>query len=190
MNDKTCTRCGETYDVAFFRNNDRAYAPARSGSRGVCLGCEQTARDTKKRKNRWLVKAQDTLRHHSRKFVERGIVESASVLVEHFGWDVRRMAHEAEHTYGNGCGYCGEPFSEMDHGLADITLDIVDPESPPHYGINTRWICQTCNRAKGRRPPGEWGAIRSMWEKWKRRVDSLAHDPNHGTLFEGTGWKL
>jgi hypothetical protein len=34
------------------------------------------------------------------------------------------------------------------------------------YGVNTRWVCLTCNRAKGRTPPELWGAKLICWQQW------------------------
>jgi hypothetical protein len=91
-----------------------------------------------------------------------------------FGWDIGRMLHDLGHAYVNGCPYCTERFMEMGHGLADITLDICDPRQSLFYSINTRWICQTCNRKKGRVPPELWGAQLTAWERWRRHQEQLS----------------
>jgi DNA-directed RNA polymerase subunit RPC12/RpoP len=80
------------------------------------------------------------------------------------------MIHDAQHSYDNSCTYCGHMFKDMGHGLADITLDIVDPSQPPYYAVNVRWVCATCNREKSRTPPALWGARRACWELWTRRT--------------------
>jgi hypothetical protein len=87
------------------------------------------------------------------------------------------MAHEAEHVYGNGCQNCGNAFAEMGHGLADITLDVVDPEAPPTYGVNTRWICMTCNRAKGKMPLARYAELQRCWNRWQLRQRQLSEEP-------------
>jgi hypothetical protein len=95
------------------------------------------------------------------------------------------MAHEAEHTYGNGCPNCSKPFAIMGHGLADITLDMNDPKAPPYYGTNTKWICQTCNRKKGKTDPAIWGAITSGWRQWEKQQEKLLRNPLSGLpLFD------
>ena len=69
---------------------------------------------------------------------------SKTDLISVYGWDLKRIAHDAEYQYGNGCNYCGHPYRDMGHGYADITLDVVDRGRPPYYRTNTRWCCQTC----------------------------------------------
>lgn len=178
---KRCSRCGESYDAeVFFRKTRVAYAYDRSGTRPVCIGCEQQMRDDSKRRNRWLRKATDALRGHARKL---GL--TTAELRQH-GWAPDRMAHEAEHVYANGCPECGEPFIGMGHGLADITLDVIDVDAPPVYGLNTRWICMTCNRMKGRTPIAIRAAKHLAWGKWTARQQHLSQDQWSGTLFEGT----
>jgi hypothetical protein len=130
----------------------------------MCIGCEQEKRDAEKRKDRWPTKISDMIRRHAER-----LKISVKVLREDFGWEFDRMLHEAQHAYSNGCAYCGKPFKLMGHGLYDLTLDIMDPHSPPHYATNVRWACPTCNREKGRTPPSEWGAKLACWAKWLRR---------------------
>jgi len=86
------------------------------------------------------------------------------------GWDLQRMAHDAEFQYGNGCNYCGHRYQDMRHGLGDITLDIQDPERSPDYRTNTKWCCQTCNRKKGRLTPQQFEADQQVYDLWKRRL--------------------
>jgi hypothetical protein len=151
MQTKICRRCGGTFEeAAFFRKDRSLYASSESRSHTICIGCEQTARDTRKQGNRWLDKARDTLRRHADRFLQKGLIQSKLDLVSRYGWDVGRLAQDAEHAYRNGCPYCHRLFKEMTHGLSDITLDIVDPGGDPYYSTNTKWVCQTCNREKGR----------------------------------------
>lgn len=183
---KTCSKCGGNYDAAvFFRRNDLAYTPARSGSRPICIGCEQNDRDETKRRNRWLTKARDALRGHARK-----LGFTTSELADTYGWSTERMAHEAEHAYDNGCPECGDSFRDMGHGLADITLDVIDPQSPPIYGMNTRWICMTCNRAKGRTSLALRAAKHLAWAQWREQQERLSADPWKDTLLEGSGYQV
>src|SRR5262249_49372565 len=142
----------------------------------TCIGCEQTARDKKKRANRERSKVGDAIRRHADRFIKIGLAKTRAEFAEKYGWEIDRMLHEMEHTYKNGCGYCAESFGEMGHGLSDITLDICDPRQPPYYGTNTRWICQTCNREKGRTPPELWGAKLIAWKQWYAWQECLAVD--------------
>jgi hypothetical protein len=141
-------------------------------SDSTCALCRQTARDEKKRANRWLPKCRKAINTHADKFVARGVASSRSEFVERFGWDLRAMAHEVEHAYTNGCPYCHQPFGKMGNGPRDITLDVIDPEQPPYYRTNCRWVCSTCNSAKARTPPRLFGARLAAAEKWRKARES------------------
>jgi hypothetical protein len=79
------------------------------------------------------------------------------------------MAQEAKEVYQTKCRGCRKPFTGMLHGMSDISLDITDPKREPFYLTNTRWICQTCNRQKGRTPPEQWAALRIGWDLWEQQ---------------------
>jgi len=164
---KLCPGCGGSFDVRFFRRDNPAYASAGCGTRSICRGCEQTARDARKKPTvgRWAVKIGDTIRRHAEK-----LKLSRQALEEQFGWAFDRMLHEAQHAYANGCSYCGAAFRDMGHGLSDITLDILNPAMPPYYTTNCRWVCGTCNREKSQSSPDDWGAKRAAWDTWRRRT--------------------
>ena len=166
MSGRRCNRCGTVYPSHLveyaFRLDASSRQPLTTRRKTICRPCEQTGRDTKKRENRWAVKARDTIRRHA----VRLRIDKAE-LIGRYGWDATRMAHEAEHGYKNGCNYCGREYASMGHGLADITLDIQDPDKPPYYLTNTKWCCQTCNRKKGRLSPEEFEADRQMWPLWE-----------------------
>jgi hypothetical protein len=132
----------------------------------VCKRCEQEQRDKTKRGNRWLVKVDTTTRSHARR---RGVTAAE---LRSQGWDRHHMAHDAEHAYANGCQHCRHAFSDMGHGLADLTLDIIDPERPAFYGVNTRWICATCNREKGATPPELWAETVLCHRRWEASQDN------------------
>jgi hypothetical protein len=145
----------------------------------ICRPCEQTGRDDRKRGDRWKVKARDTIRRHA---VRLGVDKLD--LIGRYGWEPTRLAHDAEFQYGNGCNYCGGEYAVMGHGLADITLDIQDPDKAPYYRTNTKWCCQTCNRKKGRLSPDEFEADRQMWAAWDRARQLAEADPAAvGRLF-------
>ncbi len=171
-----CERCGGNYEAVGFRKAHALYASSASGRHPICIGCEQTERDAEKIANRLKIKARDTLRRHAAKYIKTGLVASQEEFAKKFGWDLDRMIHDIEHIYDNWCG-CGAVFKEMGHGLSDITLDICDPRLPPHYASNTRWICQTCNRAKGRMPIELWGARNAYWIQWRKQQDKLKENP-------------
>lgn len=182
---RRCKRCGTFYpphlvESAFRiggghgRALDASSAPRRNR---ICRPCEQTARDQSKIGNRWTVKSRDVIRRHA---VRLDVPKDDLVSV--YGWDQARLAHDAEHQYGNGCNYCGHAYHDMGHGLADITLDIVDRSKPPYYRTNTKWCCQTCNRKKGAQTPEEFEIDRQVYECWseqqRRGWDPVTDDPD------------
>jgi hypothetical protein len=180
---RRCNRCGTDYRghlVEYtFRLDASSRQPHTTRRKTICRPCERTGRDTKKRGNRWKVKASDTIRRHAGRL---GIDKAD--LITRYGWAPDRMAHEAEHAYENGCNYCGGRFADMGHGLADITLDVIDRDRPPYYLTNTKWCCQTCNRKKGVLSPDEFEADRQMWAAWERARKLAEEDPGSaGRLF-------
>jgi hypothetical protein len=184
MDERVCSRCGVSYPKSFFRfNTSHTHVTYQ---RPVCRACEQQARDLEKKRDRWRSKAQATLRGHAQRLTRLGKhgAVTPEMLVSECGWDIARMAHEAEHVYDNGCPNCGEPFSEMGHGLADITLDITDRNARPVYGTNTRWLCMTCNRSKGIRSVAAVAELKMCWSRWKNRQQLLNVDPWAGTMFQ------
>lgn len=163
---RRCSRCGTTYpahlvDAAFRSASSLRDASSRGWRARVCRPCEQTKRDERKIRDRWAVKARDVIRRHAVR-----LQVSKEDLVGRYGWDPARLAHDAEFQYGNGCSYCGHQYVAMGHGLADITLDIMDRAQAPYYRTNTKWCCQTCNRKKGDRDPAWFELDRQVYEIW------------------------
>lgn len=184
---RRCTRCGTTYpehlvEGAFrvgLRVSRDASKLTRRYNRQTCRPCEQTRRDQLKIRDRWTVKARDVIRRHAARF---GIDKND--LVQRYGWETERLAHDAEFQYGNGCNYCGHQYREMGHGLGDITLDVVDRDKPPYYRTNTKWCCQTCNRKKGVMEPEAFEVDRQVFEAWSQHQDRLTRNPQEvGFLF-------
>lgn len=101
------------------------------------------------------------------------MIEVAKELGDVFGWELGRMAEDAKHAYDGRCSDCGCTFASMVNGLFDLTLDVRQPTDPPYYGTNTAWICQTCNRAKGRTPLHLWGAKRQGWRVWHEHEQAV-----------------
>lgn len=166
---RRCKRCHTPYEglevEAFFRRTSSTH---RSMRMAVCIGCELTARTRRKQENRPLEKARRTLHHHADKYVLAGSATSRDDFARRYGWKLEQMAHDIEHAMGNGCPYCWQAFAEMEHGLADCTLDIVNPGQLPYYRTNIRWCCKTCNTEKARTPPDLWGAKLQAWERWRQ----------------------
>jgi len=198
---KTCRRCGQTYNPAeaFFRQH--RYVPTAVGTvkhwHSICIGCELTARTEKKYRNRPKEKARRTLHSHADKYIRAKRwekdprfpeVHTRDEFEQKLGWNLDHMAHDLEYASGNGCHYCRRPFSEMEHGWADITLDIINPDLPPYYRTNTRWICMTCNREKQKTPPDLWGAKLQCWGQWREWRERVQQSRWAGCpLFEAMG---
>ena len=183
----TCKLCGGEYPDIFFESKGvgGVYSPKIYRST-ICRGCLQTKRDTKKAKNRPLQKARDAYKHHAQKFIERGIITHRDELRTAFGWNLNQMSHDIKHASKNGCRYCEQLFSKMAHGLASVTLDIINPEDPPFYQTNVAWVCRTCNTEKQRTPPAVWGQILQCYRRWREIQREKESDPYFGMpLFEG-----
>src|SRR4030095_12530066 len=103
---KQCMKCGGYYSRKFFRCDPDGYIYL------TCRGCEQTARDRTKTRNRWIVKVLDTMRRHASR-----LGNTVEYLEQHYGWHVEQLVHEGQHAYANGCPICGKSFLEMGHGL-------------------------------------------------------------------------
>lgn len=180
---RRCNRCGTLYPPHLVETAFRLDTSSRTRGtfrrKTICRACDQTSRDQRKTVNRWPVKARDVIRRHA---VRLGVDKAD--LVGRYGWDPNRLAHDARYQYGNGCSYCGGNYAEMGHGLADITLDIIDRDRPPYYRSNTKWCCQTCNRKKGAMSSEDFEADRQMWELWRRNRQDVDEDPAlAGRLF-------
>ena len=157
---KECTRCFGSFPPSFFHlTNTRSCKPYR---RSVCVGCLQTGRDYEKQRNRFRVKARNTIRSHAAR-----LKISKEELTKKFGWTIDRVEHLMRHAWENTCAYCWRPFKELPHGLADLTIDVIDPFRDPHVETNTTICCSTCNKEKQRTPPGEWSEKLRSWRIWK-----------------------
>lgn len=184
---RTCKKCGGTYSDTFFQFHEKKFPIRVSGYKDcICIGCQQTERDKKKHVNRPLAKARNTFFSHARKFIERGIIQDANDLKRLYGWDISQMAHDIAHSFKNGCPYCRNKFSDMEGGLHSVSLDIVNPVSPPYYETNVRWVCLTCNKEKQRTPPDVWGARLQDWKHWREWQTSIESNPYIGLpLLQG-----
>jgi hypothetical protein len=129
-----CIRCRTVYPPhlvwwAFRTRRAALNASCPVYRKRVCRACEQTARDQRKQRNRWAVKAHGTIRRHA-----TGLRIEKEELITIYGWDPQRLADDAEHQYASACNYCGKPYAGMGHGSGDITLDVQDRDRPPYYG--------------------------------------------------------
>ena len=181
MSVRRCERCGTCYpphlvERAFRTVGNRYFQDvSRKFRLNVCRPCEQSDRDQRKMRNRWRVKASDVIRRHAQR-----LDIPKDQLIRRYGWELERIAHDAEFQYGNGCSYCGERYATMGHGFADITLDVQDREHP-YYRTNTKWCCQTCNRKKGKLSSADFESDRQVYAEWSHQREL---DPEErGMLF-------
>ena len=173
-----CIRCGGWYDaIAGFApaGTDRLQHAYR---RPACIGCEQTQRDATKQRDRWAIKARDTLRRHAYKYGLKPLEFSAR-----FGWQIARIAHDLKHAFENTCAYCWHAYSGMPNGLASITLDIRDRGLPPHYWTNVQVCCETCNREKAGMSAEMWALRLQYWQQWHEQ-QQRGPEPVQGNLFD------
>jgi 5-methylcytosine-specific restriction endonuclease McrA len=159
--------CGGEYPLIFFRR--KTWHAKSTIYHSKCIACLQAANDKKKRPDRWPDKARDTIRRHAEKYDM-----SLDGFIEKYGWDIPRVAHLMKHASENTCSYCRDLYSEMGHGLADITMDIIDPRKEPYLETNAQPCCRTCNTRKGDRTPEEWAIILRCWRQYDRRMQKEA----------------
>ncbi len=168
MNKKRCKDCGGTYNEEFFNLRHKGGRTRQA----VCNICHQTRRDIIKEVDRWLEKARRALSHHV-----KSLKRTSDELINIFGWDVKKMARDAKHAFLNTCDYCGTKYADMVHGMAEITLDIVNIKSAPFYNINTKWVCNSCNGRKQKMSTGEWGRYLQYVTAWKAQQRKLEKNP-------------
>jgi hypothetical protein len=183
-----CIKCLGWYGEEFFSTHgptNLSKSSCLKYRRRRCKLCYLSGRTEEKYgPGRFRVKAQSAIGTHTPKLVRKGLIQSKRELIEKYGWNVAEMAHDIEHAFKNGCPECRELFGTMPNGLADVTLDIVDPKQPPYYGVNTRWFCMTCNRIKGQMSSEQWGAEGRWRREWRKQQERLRRNPMVGTLFE------
>ncbi len=179
-----CGKCGGTYDRdAFFRVNvSNAFDTGRQ-RRPNCIGCELTARSLAKEENRIIVKAITARTRHCAKLAMRhaGRPMDGDEFGETFGWSIDRMVADIERAEQSACCYCERPFADMPGGLAEITIDIVDPARKPYYKTNCRWCCSTCNSEKSHTAPELWERKLLAWKQWNVRQNAAPEE--RGLLF-------
>jgi len=175
-----CEKCRGWYDrdVAFRRSNLLAYA-GRKNFHPVCVGCEQTERDTLKHKDPFIEKAHATVRGHAQR---RGIKKAEFISL--YGWDIKRVAHILRHGYENTCTYCRRLYSTMLNGIRDITMDIIDPAREPFLETNTTACCQTCNSSKRDMPPDMWARKLRFWREWEANQLRMPQPPIQLNLID------
>lgn len=172
-----CRGCGfPAPEEWFFRYGPKGAYHGKH--RSICPMCLQEKKDRRKRQNRAITKARKMLYNHAEKYSEDHPAEvmKPAQFAKKFGWSITQMVHDISHNFENWCSYCGEPYNGMGHGLADLTLDIINPDEPPYY-TNVRYCCSTCNSTKGHRGASAFGFHLAMVKARREFLDS-----EHGTL--------
>lgn len=184
--EKCCKECGILYDAEWFVKTSvvsvvslvkqQRITPQR---RNICPMCNQTAKDKKKHENRAIEKARRIIYSHGKKLAGTYGIKNGRDLIDRFGWSINRLQHDINHAYNNGCSYCGTLYKSMEHGLRDLTLDIVNREAAPYYGTNTHLCCATCNSMKGQRSPSAFGLHLAMVKRWKEAKPGSKYCPQY-----------
>jgi hypothetical protein len=169
-----CRKCRGWFDreVGFRKNPDRRTHISVRAFKATCIGCEQTARDDRKRSDPFMVKASSTTRRHAARYKL-----SVQDFIRRFGWDIPRVAHLLRHAFDNTCEYCRKPYSTMRNGEWDVTMDIVNPQAAPYLETNTKVCCQTCNREKSATPPELWARKLRYYAAWERHQATRGAQP-------------
>ncbi len=171
----TCRACGFSAPEVFFRSEVKRAVVSRVKRQfhaRICLMCRQEEQDKHKRGDRTVPKARNMLYTHCDKYNRRsGTTLKPMEFARKFGWDLKRITHDIEHTFNNWCPYCDGAFGDMDHGLADLSLDIRDPSQPPYYN-NVIYCCSTCNKRKGQMGPTEFGLFLALVKQRREFLNS------------------
>ena len=175
----TCRVCGFPAPEEWFIQSSfrRKCGLVYQTTKKVCPMCLQEKKDQRKHQNRALTKARDMLYSHTRRYnAKHGTQLKPAQFARKFGWSIRQMVHDIAHNFENWCSYCEEPYTGMGHGLADLTLDIINPDESPFY-TNVRYCCHTCNTIKGQRGAAAFGFHLAMVKARREFLNS-----EHGTL--------
>lgn len=147
-----CKRCHFRGDAEWFiQTSYKESGLTRQTRKAVCPMCLQEQKDKRKHQDRAIEKARRMLYTHAKKYGMK-----PAQFARKFGWSIIQMAHDINHNFENWCPYCTQPYQSMGHGLADLTLDIINPNEPPYY-TNVRFCCSTCNSIKGQRGATAFG---------------------------------
>lgn len=186
---KQCLACGHYWPYLFFRRGSRGKCTCHDCQHSTCYrpkceGCEVTERTERKKLDRFWVKALLTCRKHWKQdgYKCRQDWEAASGLTVALVASRMRMAWEQDET----CEHCDTRWREMPNGIADITVDRVDPLKPftrSNWGL----LCPTGQRDKGRTPPDIWDQKQACWKLWR---EHRRPRPVQEGLFDGEGEEI
>jgi 5-methylcytosine-specific restriction endonuclease McrA len=156
MQTRICPECGILKPEEEFRIR-RAYTPNGEVEKlyrvKVCKVCEVDRRIRAREANPYLFAFRHRRRNHAR---------SLGLSVDdlrRLGWDEERRSIEMEAAFEFGyCPHCIEigadgkaivhHFRDLDGGLRDLTIDVINPGLPPQWPGNVQFLCSTCNSRK------------------------------------------
>jgi hypothetical protein len=152
---KTCKQCGLAKPTDEFRIKTptvRRGATPKVYRAQICKVCEVTNHDRARELDPYRPAFAQRRRDHASRYGHT--VKD----LERMGWDTERRSIEMRAQYENGfCPNCIETaehgvkvhfFRDMSHGLADLTIDRINPDLPPIWPGNIQWLCGTCNKRK------------------------------------------
>lgn len=179
--EKPCKQCGIFFPIEWFtvRRSSIVTSKYTFLLHNTCPMCNQTSKDKKKHENRAIEKARRLIYSHGKRLAGKWGIVNGRDLVERFGWSIEQLAHDINHAYNNGCSYCHTLYRDMEHGLRDITLDILNVDSSPFYETNTNWCCSTCNSIKGQRGSSAFGLHLAMVKRWKEAKPGSEYCPQY-----------
>ena len=198
---KKCRQCGEIRPLAEFVRNahGRGLSAANpSGYRARCYVCESQKRTEAKTDSRERHKARDTRRRHAARLAASPYAPNwprpidLDSLTEFYGWTNDLVEAELRRAVEVGvCEGCGDRYAlpaKGDGPLADVQVDILDPAKAPFWGVNTRVVCGTCNRQKGRTSALDMALAaaerRALMAEAARRLPYPADPEGVPTLFD------
>jgi hypothetical protein len=170
---RTCKRCGTTavgrdeIEAAFAVSHKFRQHTDGKYRETVCNVCRIEMRTSKKERDRFVVKAENTTSKHAKKF---GL--AVSILRSELGWN--RLAADMRSAYQQCCPECNHPYQSLD----DLTIDISNPERDPFYPENASLMCRTCNTSKAKTPRHLYDARKRFDRKWQQRKaerDAMPH---------------
>jgi hypothetical protein len=157
---KRCRQCQLTKPVDEFRiagNRTRDVTRAELRRAPVCKVCEVTNRCEAKELDPYRPAFAQRRRAHASRY---GCTVKE---LERQGWDADRRSIEMRAQFEHGfCPNCIETadgtvtvhfYRDMSRGLAELTIDRINPDLPPIWPGNVQWLCATCNKRKQDRDP-------------------------------------
>lgn len=190
MATKICRQCKILKPVEEFRiagNRTRDLTRAELRRTRICKVCEVTNRCEAKDLDPYKPAFAQRRRDHARRY---GFTVKE---LERLGWDAERRTIEMRAQFENGfCPNCIETadgsvkvhfYRTMSRGLAELTIDRINPDLPPIWPGNVQWLCATCNKRKQDRDPILHGQRIQQEHEFRLQEQLSPAEPVQSTLF-------